>query len=176
MDQTVLDHAEPLPDVIDPVLVPSDEKISDKRKRSTIYTLAKTVGQVLFDLFKEDEKIDPSLSLEQTWSKAIYLLASFDIQIIVKVKEEVGRDGVSRMTFFISQHLPRPMSSFKLPSKYAKAFFNLNDVMRATASRTFSENKLQLRLDKPYEDFHDPEVRKEAMINGECLLSKVLVR
>lgn len=160
-----------LPDQFDPVLNSNTEK---ERKRSTIYTLACSVGDFVHTAFrnpiilhKAEAEKDLSIlsSFVDEWRRIIYILAFFNIQLYVKPREETGRDGVTRIVFFVTHGNPRPMSSFKLPATYGREFFKLDSITRAICSRSFTENKSEFGglIDQPFKNINDPEERETAL-------------
>lgn len=157
-----------LPDQIDPVLQPNTEKA---RKRSAMFSLARSVGDFIYNAFKNPAVLylaeaEKDLSVLGTpliyWVRIVYILAFFNIQLYVKPREETGRDGVTRIVFFVTHGNPRPMSSFKLPASHAREFFKLDSHTRAVCSRSFTENKVEFGglIDQPFKDFNDCEERK----------------
>lgn len=170
-----------LPDPIAPILNPNIEK---ERKRSAMFSLARSVGDFIYNAFKNPTVLylaeyDRSLSVLGTslgyWRRLVYILAFFDIQLYVKPREETGRDGVTRIVFFITHGNPRPMSSFKLPATYGREFFKLDSHARAICSRSFTENKVEFGdlIDHPFKDFSDREERETAIrMAGELMLAR----
>ncbi|EET00715.1 Hypothetical protein GL50581_2040 [Giardia duodenalis ATCC 50581] len=157
-----------LPGPIDPILNSNTEKV---RKRSAMFSLARSVGDFIYNVFKNPTMLylseaEKDLSIVGTpliyWERIVYILAFFDIQLYVKPREETGRDGVTRIVFFVTHGNPRPMSSFKLPAPYAREFFKLDSHARAICSRSFTENKAEFGdlIDQPFKDFNDHEERK----------------
>lgn len=160
-----------LPDQLDPVLNPNVEKA---RKRSAIYNLACSVGDFVYNAFKNpivlySAEAEKNLSILGTpiegWRRIIHTLAFFNIQLYVKPREETGRDGVTRIVFFVTHGNPRPMSSFKIPATYGREFFKLDSTTRAICSRSFTENKGEFGslIDQPFKNINDPEERETAI-------------
>lgn len=134
--------------------------INLEKTRSVIYQLAKKVGEYVFQRLRQAElsvddnnKLDERLVLE--WEKIIHVLCMFNVQLILKNKQEIGRDGVIRYAFFVSNGLPRPTSSFKLPARFVATFMKLDAKWRARITQNFTENKSWVGLSLPMKDFGD---------------------
>lgn len=162
-DATNSDHEKSNQQVTEPV----PEKT---RKRSYMYLLAHTIGDFTCVYLKNS--VENGELLVTAWRRLVYLLAMFNIQIYIKTREETGRDGVIRLLFFVTRGNPRPMTSFKLPSAYGRGFMSLDTHTRAIASRSFVENKGDIKyLDEPLKDFTDESQRETALEIVSNLLS-----
>ena len=127
------------------------------KQRSPIYMLARSVGDYVFKKLREAEG-DSKEALKETWEKIIHVLCLFNVQLVLKHKQEIGRDGVVRFAFFVSNGLPRPTSSFKLPARLVDPFFSLPDVWRARITKNFQENKNWVGSPVPLSNFDDPDM------------------
>lgn len=140
----------------------SDEVAVFQKTRSPIYLLARSVGDYVFKKLREAENAmatnnDKEL-IKTAWEKIIHVLCLFNVQLVLKHKQEIGRDGVVRFAFFVSNGLPRPTSSFKLPARFVEEFFKLEDKWRARITKNFQENKAWVGSPVPLSNFDDPDM------------------
>lgn len=140
----------------------SDEVAVFQKTRSPIYLLARNVGDYVFKKLREAENESAANNdkelLKAAWEKIIHVLCLFNVQLVLKHKQEIGRDGVVRFAFFVSNGLPRPTSSFKLPARFVEEFFKLEDKWRARITKNFQENKAWVGSPVPLTNFDDPDM------------------
>lgn len=140
-----------------------------EKQRSPIYQLAQAYGNFVFSALKgrsQEERMMP-------WVCCIVVAALFNIQIRIKDTTEKGRDGKVRRTFFVSNGMPRPMSSFKLPDDMGSLFYNLPEKFRLLMARSFVENKTLLGVETPFNNFHDENERVQAMQAAEAIVTQL---
>lgn len=143
-----------LPDALTEPINTSPKKL---KKPSQLFLLGRNVSRVIADISQKHN------NCPLAWKKIAYLLALFNIQLYPKIKQETGRDGVTRIVFFMNKGSFRPSTSFKLPTQQGVGIFSLPDNLRLMLTKTFHENSPTLGVEKPGENFDDEEERKRML-------------